>query len=266
MSPIYVPGKVTLRQTHSTWAEGGDLVYTIVVSGTTYRVHEFKTVGTSSLNVMKGGSVEYLVVAGGGGGGNNGGAGGAGGMKKFVTGEAGNDSGGSLLALSTSVITISIGSGGAGGTGGAGAGYPNGFNGTSSSIGAFISTTGGGGGGGAAAAAGNNGGSGGGGGWGLGARLGGSGIIGEGSNGGDSTGNNPGGGGGGKGGAGGHNSAGPGLASLITGSSITYATGGGAVQGAAGAAFTGNGGGGGGTGGGNGGNGGSGIVIVRYAI
>ena len=41
MSPIYVPGKVTLRQTPSTWAEGGDLVYTIVIGGITYRVHEF---------------------------------------------------------------------------------------------------------------------------------------------------------------------------------------------------------------------------------
>ena len=50
--PIYTPGKVVLRQTSSAWAEGGDLVYTIVDSGTTYRVHEFKTVGTSSLNVM----------------------------------------------------------------------------------------------------------------------------------------------------------------------------------------------------------------------
>jgi hypothetical protein len=59
----------TLSKTPSTWAEGGDLVYTIVVSGTTYRVHEFKTVGTSALNVLNGGSVEYLVVAGGGGGG-----------------------------------------------------------------------------------------------------------------------------------------------------------------------------------------------------
>jgi hypothetical protein len=55
-----------ITPTSTTWAEGGDLVYTIVVSGTTYRVHEFKTVGTTSLNVMSGGNVDYLVVAGGG--------------------------------------------------------------------------------------------------------------------------------------------------------------------------------------------------------
>ena len=65
---LLISGDLRLAKTPSTWAEGGDLVYTIVVSGTTYRVHEFKTTGTTSLNVMNGGSVEYLVVAGGGGG------------------------------------------------------------------------------------------------------------------------------------------------------------------------------------------------------
>ena len=64
----------------SPWMEGGDSVYTINVSGVTYRVHEFKTVGTSSLNVINGGNVEYLIVAAGGGGGRAGGGGGGGGL------------------------------------------------------------------------------------------------------------------------------------------------------------------------------------------
>jgi hypothetical protein len=70
---IYTPGKLTLRNQPSAWAEGGDTVYDIEISGTVYRVHIFTTVGTSELVVMNGGSVEYLVVAGGGGG--NGGSG-----------------------------------------------------------------------------------------------------------------------------------------------------------------------------------------------
>jgi hypothetical protein len=65
---LLISGDLRLAKTPSTWAEGGDLVYTIVVSGTTYRVHEFKTVGTTSLMVMNGGSVEYLIIGGGSGG------------------------------------------------------------------------------------------------------------------------------------------------------------------------------------------------------
>jgi hypothetical protein len=82
----------------STWAEGGDLVYTIVVGGITYRVHEFKTVGTTSLYVLNSGNVEYLVVAGGGVGGaykdsvggGGGGGGGAGSSNSVVGGNGGS--------------------------------------------------------------------------------------------------------------------------------------------------------------------------------
>jgi hypothetical protein len=107
-----------ITPTSTTWAEGGDLVYTIVVSGTTYRVHEFKTVGTTSLNVMSGGNVDYLVVAGGGGGGAiNAGGGGAGGYRCSVTGE--NSGGGASaeapLTLSAGAYTVTVGAGGVGG-------------------------------------------------------------------------------------------------------------------------------------------------------
>lgn len=50
------------------FATGGDSVYNIFVNGTTYRVHEFRTVGTSNFIMTRGESVEYLVVGGGGGG------------------------------------------------------------------------------------------------------------------------------------------------------------------------------------------------------
>jgi hypothetical protein len=82
---LLLSGDLRLRKTPSTWAEGGDLVYTITDSGTTYRVHEFKTVGTSTLTVLNGGEFDCLIVAGGGGGGNSssvnaGGGGGGGGV------------------------------------------------------------------------------------------------------------------------------------------------------------------------------------------
>jgi hypothetical protein len=108
MSPIYVPGKVTLRQTSSTWAEGGDLVYTIVVSGTTYRVHEFKTTGTSSLNVLSGGSFQYLIIGGG-----SGGHGGQSGISFSPGGAAGVARNGSYLAIANSYAVI-VGAGGTG--------------------------------------------------------------------------------------------------------------------------------------------------------
>ena len=57
-----------ITPTSTAWAEGG-VATTIVVSGITYRVHTFTTVGTSTLTVLNGGEFEYLVVAGGGGGG-----------------------------------------------------------------------------------------------------------------------------------------------------------------------------------------------------
>jgi hypothetical protein len=102
MTLLTEPTRIVLRKTPSTWAEGGDLVYTIVVSGITYRVHTFTTVGTSALTVLNGGDFEYLIVAGGGGGGygrySGAGGGGAGGLLKFIAGESGARR---LLALIT---------------------------------------------------------------------------------------------------------------------------------------------------------------------
>jgi prepilin-type N-terminal cleavage/methylation domain-containing protein len=52
------------------WAEGGNNVYTITIAGGNYRVHEFTTPGTATLNVTREGyGMEYLVVGGGGGSG-----------------------------------------------------------------------------------------------------------------------------------------------------------------------------------------------------
>ena len=79
MSPIYVPGKVTLRQGFSPVGIGGDNVYEIEVSGTVYRVHVFTTVGESEFIAASPiPNLEYLVVGGGGSGGyaNNASAGG----------------------------------------------------------------------------------------------------------------------------------------------------------------------------------------------
>jgi hypothetical protein len=59
----------------------GGTVTDIFVSGIQYRVHTFTSVGTASFQVLRGGMVEYLVVAGGGaGGGRHAGGGGAGGV------------------------------------------------------------------------------------------------------------------------------------------------------------------------------------------
>jgi hypothetical protein len=287
--PIYVPGKLVLRQTSSTWAEGGDTVYDIEISGTVYRVHMFTTVGTSELVVMEGGSFEYLVVAGGGGGGqsSNAGGGGAGGLLKFVSGESGNTSSNPLL-LNAQQYIVSVGSGGAV--------HENGSNSTLDSIIAIggsrgasysrDSQTGGSGGGGYRTA-----------------RAPGSGISPQGYSGGLGS-NFQSGGGGGAGGPGGDAPAtnaaagdgGIGKSSTITGTSIYYAGGGGgggynsgvAASGGSGGGGAGgvsntiaggngtvnSGGGGGGSGQlnappyptGVGGSGGSGIVIVRYAI
>jgi prepilin-type N-terminal cleavage/methylation domain-containing protein len=86
-------------------AAGGDLVYTVNVEGTKYLVHEFKTIGTSLFNLMKGIEVEFLVVGGGGGGGSacNGGAGGGGGAGGLLTNSAN---------LSTGNYSITVGAGG----------------------------------------------------------------------------------------------------------------------------------------------------------
>jgi len=85
------------------YATGGDYVYLYEEGNKTYRVHEFHTTGTSTLNVEVGGQVEYLVVGGGGGGGR---------------GRGGGGGGGGALYGSTNVseenITISVGAGGTG--------------------------------------------------------------------------------------------------------------------------------------------------------
>ena len=246
-----------------------------------YRIHTFLTSGTftttESLNV------EVLVVAGGGGGGSSavGGGGGAGGM---LTGNYAVPGLGAGYA-------VTIGGGGNGG--GSASSVDGNPGGDSSIIGGDVSiiSTGGGGGGSSlvGAEAGNNGGSGGGGGGGN--SLGqitdhGLGTSGQGYDGGHGYGqaspytSRASGGGGGAGGVGGNaasataGTAGPGASSSITGSAVTYATGGAGAKytntnGAAGAANTGNGGGGGGYASATrraGGNGGSGRVVIRYPI
>jgi hypothetical protein len=137
-------------------ATGGDSVTDITAEGINYRVHAFTTIGTSSLVVTAGGSVDYLVVGGGGGGGSRQGGGGGG--------------GGGLLTgtntLSADTYTVTVGGGGAGGGVSAGtADITTGSNGANSVLG-ILTAVGGGGGGPAlttsAATAGSNGGSGGG--------------------------------------------------------------------------------------------------------
>jgi len=65
----------------------GGIVSDIVVNSIEYRIHTFTSIGTFSFQVLRGGQVDYLVVAGGGGGGVGGrssdawaGGGGAGGL------------------------------------------------------------------------------------------------------------------------------------------------------------------------------------------
>jgi hypothetical protein len=261
-------------------AFGGDRIYDIDVDGTSYRVHEFTTVGDSTFTVARPNlSVDYLVAGGGGGGG------------AWVGGGGG---GGGALAGTTSLtgpITVTVGAGGVGAV------YSQRFatSGAASALGQSISAAGGGHGGSwnwQAPGAGGNGGDSGN------AFSGGAGR-------GDGTNGYPTGGGGGAGGLGQawsttkSGDGGIGLASVITGIEGRYGGGGGggihgnsvgtnAVPGAGrdgggdGAAQNtaplptqngqnGRGGGGGGGGGDSatttfGGNGGSGIVIVRYEI
>jgi hypothetical protein len=271
-----------------------------------YRVHTFTSSG--SFQVVSGaGTVEYLVIAGGGSGAGSynypragGGGGGAGGMRA-----------GSGFAVSAgNTYTVTVGAGGAArASRGAPAYQAAGLNGSNSAF-SSISATGGGGGGAyddsGGFVNGRSGGSGGGGaGW-TGSNAAGSGNAGgyspaEGNNGGAGV-DAPAyiGGGGGGAGAVGQNAqpnaggaGGNGLASSITGASVTYAGGGGATtyfSGTGGVGGTGGGGAGGGapgnpsaagvsgtaaTGSGGGaagygtlgsGAGGSGIVIVRYAV
>lgn len=236
--------------------------------------------------------IDYLVVGGGGGGGSG---------STVHAGAGGGGAGGYQYAAGTNMAVgaypIVIGAGGAGATAG---GSSPGTNGSDTTFNGVVSL--GGGGGGYQNGDGSNGASGGGGGGAI-SHVGGTGTVGQGKNGGTSTGGggDPGGGGAGGGGATAAGSAdsganagngGVGTANSITGSSVTYADGGGggiyngtgggtggsgnggtggnsanSFVGQAGVANTGSGGGGAGSSGvGNhaGGAGGSGIVVVRY--
>jgi len=222
-------------------------------------------------------SISYLVVAGGGGGGYSiAGGGGAGGL---LAGTASLSAG--------TAYTITVGAGGAGSTS-----APTVNSGSSSSLGAIVTSIGGGGGGSAGALA-ANGASGGGGNYVAPYQSGGSGTAGQGFAGGTGQNGSPasGGGGGGalavgtNGGTVSGGVGGAGASNSISGTSVTYAGGGGggghlsALGGAGGAGGGGAGGsgvngtagtantGGGGGGAGiflNGGTGGSGIVIISY--
>jgi len=276
MSLLISGSNIRLRSTPPIWAEGGDVVYDFVISSVVYRVHVFTTVGIRSLNVVKGGTFEYLVVGGGGGGGVSawgGGGGGAGGYRSSVFGEL--SGGGSpaepALTLTAQNYSIVVGNGGLGGAGGR-----YGVTGGDSSFGGITSKGGGGGG--------NGGVFGSGGGQNYGpfndpfrSEAPGLGTSGQGYGGGfpfdfpERYGGGPGGGASqpGIGGAAYNNSGGAGLASSIMGNSITYASGGrpGSTDYRNGGNGAGYGyGGEGGFSNGSSGNGGSGIVIVRYAI
>jgi hypothetical protein len=293
-STFYLYGVAKLGTTPAIqpYATGGD---TIMTDGT-YWYHTFVSSGT--FTPAKALSCDYLVVAGGGGGGAlDGGGGGGGGMRSTVTATGGGGSLESKLSLGTSAYTVTIGAGGAGAPASSGA-AANGSN----SVFSTITSIGGGAGGGRADAAtgGSTGGSGGGGGYDNSLYSGGAGTANQGYAGGNGLlpgGYASGGGGGGAGAVGANavtgasGNGGTGVATLISGSSVTYAGGGGGggdtrgstagtggsggggagsrtTTATAGTVNLGGGGGGGGYNGSSqaGGSGGSGIVIVRYAI
>jgi len=217
------------------------------------------------------GMVEYLVIAGGGGGGHTyyGGGGGAGGYRT-----------GYLAVTESTAYAITVGDGGVQHT-----------QGDNSSIASEVVSTGGGAGGNTTDSTGEAGGTGGsGGGGGNASGAGGSGTTGQGNDGGTAPAANYSAGGGGAGTAGSDNVGGNGLASSITGSSVTRAGGGGGgyhvgygsggtggsggggqggekndlVESGNGTPNTGSGGGGSGASDEDAGSGGSGIVIIRY--
>jgi hypothetical protein len=204
------------------FATGGD---TVTTDGT-YWIHTFLSSGT--FTPKKSLNCDYLVVAGGGGGGNSntdgvgGGGGGAGGLRSTVTATGGGGSLESPLSLLAQGYAVTIGAGGAA--------LANGSNSVFSTI-----TSTGGGAGAYNGQAGSNGGSGGGGGAGGDTRAGGTGTSNQGFAGGTNNAGSPqtaggGGGAGAIGGAGGSSNVrtgGNGVATSISGSSVTYAGGGG---------------------------------------
>ena len=249
-------------------ANGG----TITTDGD-YKVHTFTSNGTFTPTSVSGdGYVEYLVIAGGGAGAADG---------STTAGNGGGGAGGyrtGMLVVTAQDYSITVG---AGGSGALSANQVSGAN----SVFSSITSTGGGGGGWYTSTPGAAGGSGGGGAP-PNAAGGAASPAGQG-NAGEAGSSNQGGGGGGAaeaGGTDGTGQGGDGLASSITGSSVTRAGGGGGSR-ASGGARAGGGGGGGaggnggaggdgtantGSGGGGGvsggasGSGGSGIVIIRY--
>lgn len=270
-----------------TYANFGGTFTAITATGGTvtdvgdFRIHTFTSGGTFTVSAVGSNpQVEYLIVAGGGSGGASNFAAGGGGAGGMLTG--------STTVTATS-YTITVGGGGAGVSGGGGGFFGNVVGNKGSNSTAFGFTAEGGGRGGAgSASAGGNGGSGGGASSGGTFSAGGTGNPGEGNDGGSATQNPVGSGFVAAGGGGGASQPGEsalasvssvsgagglGLESTISGSSVTYATGGaGKVDdvggGTSGAANTGNG----GDGyssepvGGTSGAGGSGIVIIRYRL
>jgi hypothetical protein len=252
----------------------------VISSDANYWYHTFTSSGTFTPSQAL--TCDYLVVAGGGGGGvanfsgnSTSGGGGAGGLRSTVTATGGGGTLETALALASGTsYTVTIGAGGSGST----AQDSDGTNGSNSVFSTITSV--GGGYGSSRNAVGtnrnpNSGGSGGGGGLNV---NGAAGTTNQGFAGGNPTDtNNSGAGGGGAGGVGGNSGsnvagvAGLGLAVGISGSLVTYATGGRGRQAnpVDGANNTGTGGDGGSTSSGSptrGGNGGSGLVIVRYPI
>ena len=217
----YYRNAITIGATGGS-ATGGTVTQP-TISGTSYTIHTFTTVGATTFTVSGSIACDYLVVAGGGGGG---------------TGRGGGGGGGGVLqgsmTLTTGSYTITVGDRGnqsindlQGGDGGA------------SSIAALVVTTGGGGGGGWTTNAGRNGGSGGGASAGS-AASGGTGVAGQGFAGSARLDGNTGGGGGGAGGAASGSTGAIGVTSQITGTTTYYAGGGGAGTvsgGAVGVAF-----------------------------
>ncbi|WP_114965253.1 glycine-rich domain-containing protein [Alkalilacustris brevis] len=256
-------------------AEGG--TETVIQDGSHfYRVHTY--LASAPINILRGGRFEFLVVGAGAGGGRAGSrgaaGGGAGGFRKWVAGEADNSEAGPLF-LPVGAQSVEVGIGGAGATSTTGQSDP----GEHSSVSNIISEGGG-------RAPGSqitdpvdkDGASGGGGNQEQENFEGGSGIPGQGHDGGDGTVNQSGGGGGGAGGPGGDakfpdnigGDGGLGLPSAISGASTIYAPGGrgtgSSVNGAVAPGYGNPGSGGNGNNGGSGAAGADGIVILRYRI
>jgi hypothetical protein len=288
--------KGTATGTGTAKATGGTITY----DSFGYVMHTFTSTGTFTPSANL--TCDYLVVAGGGGGGlENAGGGGAGGLLSTVTASGGGGGLQSPIALTSSTAyTVTVGGGGAGSNSTSSRGT-NGINSSISGSGLTTITSIGGGGGGTGSGdgswnSGSNGGSGGGLRGNRNGAISGTGTAGQGYG----AGNPPtpagyassGGGGAGAPSLGATNGSvgtvgGAGLAVAISGSSVTYAGGGGAswngTSSVGGSSIGGNGGSGSGAGGngstntgsggggggdsqvsGTGGAGGSGIVVIKY--